>query len=179
MVYTSIDNTGMLQDDGIVPPHTAPSRQAWMRLLSRAPVQMLETHVAQFAGTQPRWLRRPESGLVMVQGRIGGNGERFNLGEITVTRCALRPDPARVHCEHVGIAYILGRSARHAELAATADALLQDPLNRSRLPADLLTRITDWLAARHAEQREKARATRVEFFTMARESAGERTEDSP
>lgn len=169
----------MLQDDGIAAPLTAPSRQHWMRLLSRAPVEMLEAHVAQFAGMHPRWLRRPESGLVMVQGRIGGNGERFNLGEVTVTRCALRPDPAHVPCEHVGIAYVLGRSARHAELAATADALLQDPLNRSRLPADLLTRITDWLATRDIEQREKARATRVEFFTVARESAGERAADTP
>ncbi|MDA8350334.1 MAG: phosphonate C-P lyase system protein PhnG [Pseudomonadota bacterium] len=169
----------MLQDDGIAPPFTAPSRQAWMRLLSRAPLDMLEIHVASLAGTHPRWLRRPESGLVMIQGRIGGNGERFNLGEVTVTRCALRPDPARVACEHVGIAYVLGRSARHAELAATADALLQDPLNRSRLPADLLTRITEWLTDQHAVQQEKARATRVEFFTVARESAGEHTEDMP
>lgn len=169
----------MLQDDGIAPPLTAPSRQAWMRLLSRAPLQMLEAHLADLAGAHPRWLRRPESGLVMVQGRIGGNGERFNLGEVTVTRCALRPDPERVPCEHVGVAYILGRSARHAELAATADALLQDPLNRPRLPADLLTRIADWLADQHAAQGERARATRVEFFTVARESAGDRTEEAP
>ncbi len=169
----------MLQDDGTATPLAAPSRQTWMRLLSRAPLAMLEAHVAPFAGTHPRWLRRPESGLVMAQGRIGGNGERFNLGEVTVTRCALRADPARVSCEYVGIAYILGRSARHAELAATADALLQDPLNHSRLPAELLTRITEWLAAHHAEQREKARATRVEFFTVARENAGERAKDAP
>ena len=169
----------MLQDDGIAALLTAASRQTWMRLLSRAPLQMLEAHLADLAGAQPRWLRRPESGLVMVQGRIGGNGERFNLGEVTVTRCALRTDPERVRCEHVGVAYILGRSARHAELAATADALLQDPLGRARLPADLLTRITDWLAESQTAQEEKARATRVEFFTVAREIAGAPTEPQP
>ncbi len=179
MVYTTIDSIDMLQDDGIAAVLTAPSRQTWMRLLSRAPLQMLEAYLADLAGAQPRWLRRPESGLVMVQGRIGGNGERFNLGEVTVTRCALRTDPERVRCEHVGVAYVLGRSARHAELAATADALLQDPLSRARLPTDLLTRIAEGLAERQAAQDEKARATRVEFFTAARESVGEPTEPPP
>ncbi|MGC8518889.1 MAG: phosphonate C-P lyase system protein PhnG [Steroidobacteraceae bacterium] len=169
----------MLQDDGISTLLTAPSRPTWMRLLSRAPLPMLEAHLADLTGAQPRWLRRPESGLVMVQGRIGGSGERFNLGEVTVTRCALRTDPERVRCEHVGVAYILGRSARHAELAATADALLQDPLHRARVPADLLTGIAQWLAERQTAQAEKARATQVEFFTAARASAGAPPQPQP
>ncbi|WP_198418602.1 phosphonate C-P lyase system protein PhnG [Cryobacterium frigoriphilum] len=35
------------------------------------------------------YLRGPEAGLVMVQGRIGGTGDRFNLGEATVTRATV------------------------------------------------------------------------------------------
>jgi alpha-D-ribose 1-methylphosphonate 5-triphosphate synthase subunit PhnG len=30
------------------------------------------------------------AGLVMARGRIGGDGRRFNLGEVTVTRAAVR-----------------------------------------------------------------------------------------
>ena len=141
-----------------------------MRLLSRAPLQMLEEALAELAGPHPRWLRRPETGLVMVQGRIGGSGERFNLGELTVTRRALRPDLERVVCNNLGLAYGMRRPARHAELAATADALLQDPAARGRVPADLLESIASRLDGEHAARRAKARATRVDFFTVARES---------
>jgi len=35
-------------------------------------------------------LREPESGLVMVRGRVGGDGAPFNLGEATVSRAAVR-----------------------------------------------------------------------------------------
>lgn len=163
----------MLQNDGARQEATAEARRAWMRLLSRAPLEMLEDALANLAGPSPQWLRRPETGLVMAQGRVGGTGERFNLGEVTVTRCALRPDPARVVCDHVGVSYVMGRCARHAELAATADALLQDPAGRSLLPADLLGRIEAWLDAEHADRRAKARATKVEFFTVAREAGSD------
>ncbi len=33
-------------------------------------------------------LRATETGLVMLRGRIGGDGDRFNVGEATVTRAA-------------------------------------------------------------------------------------------
>ncbi len=35
-------------------------------------------------------LREPENGLVMLRGRIGGDGAPFNLGEATVSRAAVR-----------------------------------------------------------------------------------------
>src|SRR6201998_474151 len=35
-------------------------------------------------------LREAESGLVMVRGRVGGDGAPFNLGEATVSRAAVR-----------------------------------------------------------------------------------------
>ncbi|MBD0276138.1 MAG: phosphonate C-P lyase system protein PhnG, partial [Acetobacteraceae bacterium] len=34
-------------------------------------------------------LRGPQTGLVMVRGRQGGDGAAFNLGEMTVTRCVV------------------------------------------------------------------------------------------
>ncbi len=62
------------------------------------------------------WLRQPEFGAVRVRGRTGGTGQKFNLGETVATRCALR-----LACGTAGYAYILGRSVRHAELAALCD----------------------------------------------------------
>jgi len=168
-----------LQFDDNQATHTVAARQAWMRLLSRAPLEMLEPALARFTGPQPQWLRAPETGLVMAQGRVGGAGARFNLGEVTVTRCTLRTDPTVVACNAVGVAYVLGRSQRHAELAATADAMLQDPACSALVPADLLTRIEDWRATRRATRANKARSTKVEFFTVARETSNDSTtEDS-
>ncbi|MGE4112413.1 MAG: phosphonate C-P lyase system protein PhnG, partial [Burkholderiales bacterium] len=95
-------------------------RQRWIGLLARAPAAMLEAGLAAVPGQPHTWLRRPETGLFMVQGRVGGTGNRFNLGEVTVTRCALRLPGGTC-----GVAYIQGRSHNRAEMAALADALLQ------------------------------------------------------
>ena len=90
-----------------------------MALLARAPQTLLDQALQAHTAAEPLWLRRPETGLMMVQGRAGGTGERFNLGEITVTRCALRLAPTREDAP-VGVAYVLGRNHRQAQLAAVA-----------------------------------------------------------
>ncbi|MGF1538144.1 MAG: phosphonate C-P lyase system protein PhnG, partial [Elainellaceae cyanobacterium] len=68
-------------------------RQAWMAILAKAPLPKLEACVAT-CGTLPGFesLRSPEVGLAMVRGRAGGDGEPFNLGEITLTRCVVQMD---------------------------------------------------------------------------------------
>ena len=38
------------------------------------------------------WLREPEIGSVMVQGKVGATGDNFNVGEVTITRCSLNLD---------------------------------------------------------------------------------------
>src|SRR3954471_6389022 len=76
-------------------------------------------------------LRGPESGLVMVRGRAGGNGAPFNMGEATAIRCTVRTDAGLV-----GHAYCLGRDPRQAELAAAIDAALQDPARREQVEAE-------------------------------------------
>ncbi len=166
----------MLQFDGARTKTPDNPRKTWMELLARAPLDLLETAISPFCGQQPQWLRAPETGLIMLQGRAGGTGARFNLGEATVTRCALRPDPAVIDCKAVGVAYVMGRSRRHAELAATADALLQDPTCAAQVPADLLARIDAWLQNERRARHARAQATRVEFFTLARE--GGATDDA-
>lgn len=145
-------------------------RQEWMALLARSPLPLLESALEAHRPQQPQWLRRPETGLMMVQGRTGGQGERFNLGEITVTRCALR-----LHADHsqpVGVAYVLGRNHRQAWLAAVADALLQDPARHAELSQALLAPIRAHLAMQEAERQQRTQDTRVDFLTLAREVAG-------
>ena len=100
----------------------AEERQIWMGLLARAPADRVNA-LWQDLDLAPAftWLRRPETGSVMVRGRAGGTGAAFNIGEMTVTRCALQIEGSGV----IGHGYVQGRSKRHAEIAALADAFLQ------------------------------------------------------
>lgn len=152
-------------------PKSPLTRPDWMALLARAPMPVLEAALAPHSSAAPRWLRAPETGLMMVQGRAGGTGERFNLGEVTVTRCALRL-PGATPQAPVGVAYVMGRSHRHAQLAALADALLQDPSQQPVLEAQLLQPVREHLAHEQVQRQQRVQSTKVEFFTVARESGG-------
>ncbi len=165
-MFQAFDNPG---------PGRPLSRAHWMALLARAPLGILEPALQAHAATPARWLRTPETGLMMVQGRAGGTGERFNLGEVTVTRCALRveADAADGGEATVGVAYVLGRSHRQVHLAALADALLQDPLRQAALDTGLLDPIRRYLAQAQAEHLARTASTRVDFFTVARESGSD------
>ena len=110
------------------------------------------------------WLRPPEFGAVMVQGRAGGTGAPFNLGEMTVTRCALRLGKNGP----VGHAYVQGRCARHAELAALCDALLQQEETGPALERTVIEPLAAALAERKADRSRRANSTKVDFFTMVR-----------
>jgi len=152
--------------DGLIASAHAP-RQNWMALLARATCDELETVLSNLMPRPGYTLLRPaEVGLAMVRGRAGGTGNAFNLGEMTMTRCAVRLDEAP---HPVGLSYIVGRDRRRAELAALFDGLLQTP-NRSAeisnsLLADIRRRIETERRARNAE----TAATRVDFFTLVRE----------
>jgi alpha-D-ribose 1-methylphosphonate 5-triphosphate synthase subunit PhnG len=107
-------------------------------------------------------LRPPETGLVMVRGRIGGEGAPFNLGEATVSRAAVRVDGGAT-----GFAYHLGRDQTKARLAAVLDALAQSPGHRGNVEAA----VADIRARREADSqkaRRRTAATRVNFFTLVR-----------
>lgn len=162
-MFHAFDNTG---------PNRATTRPQWMALLARSPLPLLEQVLSPYqAQRQREWLRRPETGLYMVQGRAGGTGERFNLGEITVTRCALRCRAAGGESS-VGVAYVLGRQHRQAELAAVADALLQESALYDALDQALLAPIRQHLALQQSLHQARVQSTRVDFFTVAREAGG-------
>ncbi len=132
-----------------------------MATVARATVGEL-TALDALAGGGAEMLRAPEIGLVMVRGRIGGDGAPFNLGEATVTRAAVSL-PGGV----IGFGHVLGRDREKARLAALADALWQAPATRDAVEA-LLAPVRERIAAETALKRERAAATRVDFFTMVR-----------
>lgn len=149
--------------------HAAPltdsqsARRDWMSLLARAP----EGRVAALldaATTRPAftWLRVPEIGSAMVQGRAGGTGAAFNLGEVTVTRCALTLPGGEV-----GHAYVQGRRKPCAEAAALVDALMQTA-QAPQLQDTILAPLAQEAQDRRQQRAEKAAATKVDFFTMVR-----------
>jgi alpha-D-ribose 1-methylphosphonate 5-triphosphate synthase subunit PhnG len=138
------------------------ARQRWLGVLARAPRDELVRQVEAVPLPAFTWLRRPEVGMVMLRGRAGGTGEPFNLGEATVTRCALRAG------DYVGSGHVLGRDTRHAELVARLDAALQDTAQQARLLAQVVEPLAQAQQARRDSASRGAAATRVEFFTLVR-----------
>jgi alpha-D-ribose 1-methylphosphonate 5-triphosphate synthase subunit PhnG len=153
-------------------PHTEDSdaqRRRWLAVLARAPRQALAHHAPPvLADHRFEWLRRPEVGLTMVRARVGNSGDRFNLGEATVTRCAARVELGGAVA--VGIGYVLGRDVQRAEWVAGLDALLQ--LSSQQL---LLQTVIAPLAEAAAETRHRRElrtaASRVRFYTLQTEAA--------
>lgn len=139
------------------------ARKGWMSLLAKAPAERL-AELFEAAGARPdfTWLRPPEAGGVMLRGRMGGAGAPFNLGEMTVTRCALK-----LGSGEVGHAYVQGRDKAHAERAALIDALMQTD-RAGEMSRTVLDPLAEEAARMRRARSAKAAATKVDFFTMVR-----------
>jgi alpha-D-ribose 1-methylphosphonate 5-triphosphate synthase subunit PhnG len=139
-------------------------RAKWMGTLAKAAPDELRSAARRLTGL-PGYeaLRKPETGLVMVRGRMGGTGRAFNLGEMTMTRCAVR-----VENGHAGFGYVAGRNAWHAELAAYLDALLQDERFREDVMSGVIAPLEERRNQDRALRRAETLATKVDFFTMVR-----------
>jgi alpha-D-ribose 1-methylphosphonate 5-triphosphate synthase subunit PhnG len=136
------------------------ARQHWMSVLARTPRTTLETKWATTYGDQ-KWslLREPQIGMVMVRGRAGGAGQRFNLGEMTVTRCAITLADGTV-----GHAYVKGRDRLQAQYAALFDAIML----RDGSASDFIDDLARAQAAAKRNHARKVAATKVDFFTLVR-----------
>lgn len=147
--------------------HAAPaceaghSRKRAMAILAEAHPDELEAAFRAYAHIEAATLRAPETGLVMVRGRIGGGGAPFNLGEATTTRASVQLDTGEI-----GHAYALGSDGEAVRLAAIFDALWQ------RQPDDIerqvLAPIAERIGRQDAQKAGETAATRVNFFTMVR-----------
>jgi len=140
------------------------SRRAVMATLADAGASEIAYGLAAFGSDIAHEELRPvETGLVMLQGRMGGDGAAFNLGEATVTRAAVR-----ISSGEVGFSYVLGRDRHKARLAALCDALWQNPSSREPLERHVLAPIRARQDTERAHQRALTAATRVDFFTLVR-----------
>ncbi|MEM9224355.1 MAG: phosphonate C-P lyase system protein PhnG [Pseudomonadota bacterium] len=108
------------------------------------------------------WLRAPETGLVMVRGRIGGGGPPFNLGEASVTRASVQ-----LRGGQTGHAYALSRNRKAAGDAALLDALWQTEA-REEVEDSILRPVRSRIATQDALEEAEAAATTVDFFTLVR-----------
>ena len=146
--------------------HGNAARAERLRLLSLAEESSLEAFLDGLdkKGVLPCWTltRGPECGLVMVRGRVGGQGAPFNAGEALVTRACVKMDAG------LGCGYVLGEEPRHAELIAVLDALWQKEEFARLLDAELVPDLVARLQARYEDDRSRSAATKVDFFTMVR-----------
>jgi alpha-D-ribose 1-methylphosphonate 5-triphosphate synthase subunit PhnG len=138
-------------------------RKAAMRVLAHAPTAEIEARLQSIEVPAHVQLREPENGLVMVRGRVGGDGAAFNLGEATVSRAAIR-----LASGEIGFGYALGRDREKARLIALCDALIQTESHSALVEAEVIAPLQQALLASRAQAAAEAAATRVDFYTMVR-----------
>ncbi len=140
------------------------TRQRWMSVLAHSRPDELLAHW-QTLNLSPQFerIRAAETGLTQLQGRMGGTGKRFVMGDMTITRAVIQLDGGVY-----GYSYVSGRNKPHAELCAVIDALLQmqgmDELLHKRVIAPLA-------ALQEERRQQRARevtSSRVDFFTLVR-----------
>ncbi|MEZ5817125.1 MAG: phosphonate C-P lyase system protein PhnG [Hyphomicrobiaceae bacterium] len=140
------------------------ARQALMKACSHASASEMQAAINSVIGAPVCTdLRRPEAGLVMLRGRIGGDGAAFNFGEATMSRAAVK-----LQSGEIGYSYLLGRDLVRARLAAIIDAIGQRAEHRERLEAGFVASVMARVAAEADRNRRRTAATRVNFFTMVR-----------
>src|SRR5262245_60704728 len=143
---------------------TVTRRRAAMAVLVEARAEEIADRLGDL-GTLPahETVRAPETGLVMVQGRIGGDGRPFNVGEATVSRAVIR-----LAGGEMGFGYALGRDHAKARLVALCDALLQSPAHGPATEERVLAPLRARIAEERARVAANTAATRVDFFTLVR-----------
>jgi alpha-D-ribose 1-methylphosphonate 5-triphosphate synthase subunit PhnG len=138
-------------------------RKAVMAVLAHSATADIAGHLGMVALPAHEDLREPENGLVMVRGRVGGDGAPFNLGEATVSRAAVR-----LSSGEVGFGYALGRDREKARLIALCDAMVQS----AELAGAIETHVVAPLRAAMIDKRNRkaaeTAATRVDFYTLVR-----------
>ena len=149
-------------------PIPAESRRHALGVLAKAEFSALDA-CWKSLGLAPRFrhLRSPETGLVMLRGRTGGAGAAFNFGEMAMTRCSVVLED-----QTIGHGYVGGSNPRHAELVALCDALLQTEVHAAAVERHVIAPLTAAAEQKRRETAARAAATRVDFFTVARETGG-------
>lgn len=139
------------------------ARKLRIERLARATVEEMQGALEALGGAPDATnLRGPETGLVMIRGRMGGTGSLFNLGEATVTRATVR-----LATGAVGHGQRLGGDKAATRLSAILDALGETPAHRATVQT-LCAAVAARIATEDARLAAETAATRVDFFTMVR-----------
>lgn len=138
-------------------------RREAMAVLAHMPTERIAKRLGAVDVPPHEALRQPENGLVMVRGRIGGDGAPFNLGEASVSRAAVR-----LSSGEVGFGYVLGRDGEKARLIALCDALIQSEAFKDRVEQKVVAPLREELKKARAQQDAETAATRVDFYTLVR-----------
>lgn len=138
-------------------------RKAVMAVLAHSAAAEIEERLGMIALPMHEDLREPENGLVMVRGRVGGDGAPFNLGEATVSRAAVR-----LSTGEVGFGYTLGRDRAKAKLIALCDAMVQSAGLAGAIETQVVAPLRAAMIDRKDRKVAEAAATRVDFYTLVR-----------
>jgi alpha-D-ribose 1-methylphosphonate 5-triphosphate synthase subunit PhnG len=138
-------------------------RKAAMAVLGHSDAAEISGRLEAIALPAHEDLREPENGLVMVRGRIGGDGAPFNLGEATVSRAAVR-----LATGEVGFGYTLGRDGTKARMIALCDAMVQSDQFAGTIETQVIAPLRAAMTAERNRKAAEAAATRVDFYTLVR-----------
>jgi len=138
-------------------------RKAAMSVLAHSNAVEIGEHLGEIELPAYESLREGENGLVMLRGRVGGDGAAFNLGEATVSRAAVR-----LASGEVGFGYTLGRDREKARMIALCDALVQSDQFADRVEARVIAPLRLAMLARRTRKAAQTAATKVDFYTMVR-----------
>jgi alpha-D-ribose 1-methylphosphonate 5-triphosphate synthase subunit PhnG len=138
-------------------------RKAAMAVLAHSDAAEISGHLDAIALPPHEDLREPENGLVMVRGRIGGDGAPFNLGEATVSRAAVR-----LSTGEVGFGYTLGRDRQKARMIALCDAMAQSDQFAGAVETQVIAPLRAAMLIKRNHRAAETAATRVDFYTLVR-----------
>ena len=138
-------------------------RKSWMSLLATSNKNdLLNLWEQKKINIRYEWLRTPEIGSIMAQGRMGVTGDKFNIGEVTITRCSIK-----LNCGTIGHSYVQGRSKKKAEISALCDALMQTEMS-NEINKSIIIPLEKIKKNNKDKILSKAEATKVDFFTLVR-----------
>src|SRR6266404_5534722 len=138
-------------------------RKAAMAVLAQSAAADIARHLEAITLPAHENLRAAENGLVMVRGRIGGDGAPFNLGEATVSRAAVR-----LATGEVGFGYTLGRDREKARMIALCDAMVQSEQFAAAMETKVIAPLRAAMLTARNRKAEETAATRVDFYTLVR-----------
>lgn len=139
-------------------------RQHWMAVLAKSEYTHLQAlwsaHEVSLAYTV---VREPEFGMAQVRGKFANTGNRFNVGDTTITRAAIMLESGEIgHC------YMVGQHKDKALLCAYIDAILQLNTHRVTVMQAVIEPLHHIYTEKRAKKRQEIETSKVDFFTLQR-----------